>query len=69
MKLELLLCKEISITKRQKNSGLINDWRAYKQIRNLVTSRIRSAKESHYSNLIEENKQDPSISFGKPSRK
>ena len=25
-----------------------------------MTSRIRSAKESHYSNLIEENKQDPS---------
>jgi hypothetical protein len=46
--------------KKAKNSGLINDWRAYKQIRNLVTSRIRSAKESHYSNLIEENKQDPS---------
>ena len=46
--------------KRAQKQKTTEEWIKYKELRNKTTSLIGNAKQDYYSNLIEENKKDPS---------
>ena len=46
--------------KKAPKSGSSNEWNIYRSLRNEVSTCIRKAKETYYSNLIVENKSNSS---------
>ena len=44
--------------KKAQKSGSLNEWFAYRRLRNNTTALIRESKRTYYSNLITENRKD-----------